>query len=48
MSLEWAPQHLLDIPSAAQMEEQGVNLVEMNKLLLKKAEELTLPPNREG
>jgi hypothetical protein len=29
-------------PSAAEMEEQGVNLAEMNKLLLQKVEELTL------
>ena len=34
--------HLPDIPSAAQMEAQGVNLAEMNKLLLQKVEELTL------
>ncbi|SMO46610.1 hypothetical protein SAMN06265379_101943 [Saccharicrinis carchari] len=34
--------HLPDIPSAAEMEEQGVNLAEMNKLLLQKVEELTL------
>ncbi len=34
--------HLPDIPSAAAMEEQGVNLAEMNKLLLLKIEELTL------
>ncbi len=34
--------HLPDIPSAAAMEEQGVNLAEMNKLLLQKIEELTL------
>jgi hypothetical protein len=34
--------HLPDIPSAAEMEEQGVNLAEMNKLLLQKLEELTL------
>ncbi len=34
--------HLPDIPSAAQMEEQGVNLAKMNKLLLQKVEELTL------
>ncbi|WP_052522396.1 hypothetical protein, partial [Saccharicrinis fermentans] len=34
--------HLPDIPSATEMEEQGVNLVEMNKLLLQKVEELTL------
>ena len=34
--------HLPEIPSAAQMEEQGVNLAEMNKLLLQKVEELTL------
>ncbi|MCT4644081.1 MAG: hypothetical protein N4A74_03775 [Carboxylicivirga sp.] len=34
--------HLPDIPSAAEMEETGVNLAEMNKLLLMKVEELTL------
>ncbi len=34
--------HLPDIPSAAKMEEQGVNLAEMNKLLLQKIEELML------
>jgi hypothetical protein len=34
--------HLPDIPSAAAMEEKGVNLAEMNKLLLMKVEELTL------
>jgi hypothetical protein len=34
--------HLPDIPSAKQMEEDGVGLAEMNKLLLQKVEELTL------
>jgi len=34
--------HLPDVPSAAEMEEEGVNLAEMNKLLLQKVEELTL------
>ncbi len=34
--------HLPGIPSAAQMEESGVNLAQMNKLLLQKIEELTL------
>ncbi len=34
--------HLPGIPSAAQMEANGVNLAEMNKLLLMKVEELTL------
>ncbi len=34
--------HLPDIPSAEEMEEEGVNLAEMNKLLLQKIEELTL------
>jgi len=34
--------HLPDIPSAVEMEEEGVNLAEMNKLLLQKVEELTL------
>lgn len=34
--------HLPDIPSAKQMEVDGVELAEMNKLLLQKVEELTL------
>ncbi|MCT4647725.1 MAG: hypothetical protein N4A74_22240 [Carboxylicivirga sp.] len=34
--------HLPEIPTAAEMEESGVNLAEMNKLLLMKVEELTL------
>ncbi|PXX95168.1 hypothetical protein DF185_22580 [Marinifilum breve] len=34
--------HLPDIPSAKQMEENGVGLAEMNMLLLQKVEELTL------
>jgi len=34
--------HLPEIPSATQMEADGVNLAEMNKLLLQKIEELTL------
>lgn len=34
--------HLLGIPSAAEAEEQGINLSEMNGKLLKKIEELTL------
>ncbi|MCW3789222.1 hypothetical protein [Plebeiibacterium sediminum] len=34
--------HLPEIPSAADMEASGVNLAEMNKLLLQKVEELTL------
>jgi len=34
--------HLPDIPSADEMEASGVNLAEMNKLLLQKIEELTL------
>ncbi|MEM7552428.1 MAG: tail fiber protein [Bacteroidota bacterium] len=34
--------HLPEIPSAQQMEEGGVNLKEMNLLLLKKIEEMTL------
>ncbi len=34
--------HLPDIPSAEEMEASGVNLAEMNKLLLQKIEELTL------
>ncbi len=34
--------HLPDIPSATKMEASGVNLAEMNKLLLLKIEELTL------
>jgi hypothetical protein len=34
--------HLPDIPSAKEIETSGVNLAEMNKLLLQKVEELTL------
>lgn len=34
--------HLPEIPSAKEMEEAGINLKEMNMLLLKKVEELTL------
>lgn len=34
--------HLPEIPSAREMEKDGMNLGEMNKLLLKKVEELTL------
>jgi len=34
--------HLPEIPSAKQMETEGVNVAEMNKLLLQKVEELTL------
>ncbi|MGJ1420763.1 hypothetical protein ACR79T_14165 [Sphingobacterium spiritivorum] len=34
--------HLPDIPKAAEVEKEGVSLGEMNKLLLKKVEELTL------
>lgn len=34
--------HLPDVPSAKEVELNGVNLGEMNKLLLKKVEELTL------
>ena len=34
--------HLPDIPSATEMEKDGVGLAEMNKLLLQKIEELTL------
>ncbi len=37
-----ANKHLPEIPSAAEMEEAGVNLAEMNKLLLMKVDELTL------
>ena len=37
-----ANKHLPEIPSADEMEEAGVNLAEMNKLLLMKVEELTL------
>ena len=37
-----ANKHLPEIPSAEEMEETGVNLAEMNKLLLMKVEELTL------
>ncbi|HRB72612.1 MAG TPA: hypothetical protein PK776_12270, partial [Flavobacterium sp.] len=34
--------HLKDIPSAKEVEENGIELGEMNKLLLQKVEELTL------
>ncbi len=34
--------HLPEIPTAEEVKENGINLVEMNKLLLKKIEELTL------
>ncbi len=34
--------HLPEVPSAKEMEEKGINLSEMNMLLLKKVEELTL------
>jgi len=34
--------HLMDIPSAIEVESNGIELGEMNKLLLKKIEELTL------
>ena len=34
--------HLPEVPSAKEMETNGINLSEMNMLLLKKAEELTL------
>jgi hypothetical protein len=34
--------HLPDVPAADTMEQQGVNLGEMNRILLKKVEELTL------
>ncbi|MEQ8359410.1 MAG: tail fiber protein [Cytophagales bacterium] len=34
--------HLPEIPSAKQMEEEGINLKEMNLLLLRKIEEMTL------
>ncbi|MEM7551407.1 MAG: hypothetical protein AAF363_17125 [Bacteroidota bacterium] len=34
--------HLPEIPSAAQVQEEGINVGEMNALLLKKIEELTL------
>jgi hypothetical protein len=37
-----ANKHLPEMPSAAEMEAQGVNIAEMNKLLLQKVEELTL------
>ena len=37
-----ANKHLPEVPSARTMEENGVNLGEMNMLLLKKVEELTL------
>jgi hypothetical protein len=34
--------HLPEVPSAKEMEAEGLNLKEMNLLLLKKVEELTL------
>ena len=34
--------HLPEVPSACEMEEKGINLSEMNMILLKKVEELTL------
>ena len=34
--------HLPDVPSAAEVEKDGLNLGEMNAVLLKKVEELTL------
>ena len=34
--------HLKDIPSAEEVEKNGIELGEMNKLLLQKIEELTL------
>ncbi|MFC5282640.1 hypothetical protein [Pedobacter alpinus] len=34
--------HLPEVPSAKEMEQNGINLSEMNMLLLKKVEELTL------
>ncbi|MEQ8244350.1 hypothetical protein [Fulvivirga sp.] len=37
-----ANKHLPEVPSAAQMKEDGVNVIEMQMLLLKKVEELTL------
>ena len=37
-----ANKHLPEIPSAKEMEEQGIDLGVMNMLLLKKIEELTL------
>ena len=37
-----ANRHLPDIPSAKEVEEEGVDVGEMNKLLLQKVEELTL------
>uniref|UniRef100_UPI0040497DC5 hypothetical protein n=1 Tax=Fulvivirga sp. TaxID=1931237 RepID=UPI0040497DC5 len=37
-----ANKHLPEVPPAAQMKEEGVNVIEMQMLLLKKVEELTL------
>ncbi len=34
--------HLPNVPSAKEVEEDGLNLGEMNRLLLQKVEELTL------
>lgn len=38
----WKNKHLPDVPSAQDMTERGLNLKEMNLVLLKKVEELTL------
>src|SRR5690606_5267557 len=37
-----ANKHLPDVPSAKEVEENGINLGEMNKILLEKVEQLTL------
>ncbi|WP_410219701.1 hypothetical protein [Pedobacter sp.] len=37
-----ANKHLPGVPSAAEAEKEGIELGEMNKILLKKIEELTL------
>ncbi len=34
--------HLPDVPTQSQVEEQGIDVLEMNAILLKKIEELTL------
>lgn len=34
--------HLPDVPSAAEVEKEGIDVGEMNKILLQKIEELTL------
>ena len=42
MVLVSAEKHLPEVPSAAEMKKNGVNLSDLNMTLLKKVEELTL------